>query len=157
MKVSYALNHHWYETSLLHQAVLSYVMSRYFIVKKSVYLRDRFCILTKMKKSVWHCFIPEFFLCLHHNFYYFALLQHVAHECMSHMYVTMTSGLLSGSSWSTNVTHFQLWIWHPFRHENLWGYQDNFIYKKACCYIKDSQNLEVFRIIMVHYRLYTLY
>ena len=36
MKVKYALNHHWYETGLLSQAVLNYVMSRDFIIKKSV-------------------------------------------------------------------------------------------------------------------------
>ena len=40
---------------------------------------------------------------------HFALLQHVGHKCMGHMYVTMTSGLLSRS---TSVTHFQLWIRH---------------------------------------------
>ena len=53
MKVNYALNHDWYETSLLPQAVLNYVMSIDFIIKKSVQLKAKqFCILTKMKKSV---------------------------------------------------------------------------------------------------------
>ena len=85
---------------------------------------------------------------------YFALLQHVGHKCMGHMYVTMTSVLINGS---TGVTHFQLWIWYSFWYENLWGYQDNFIYEITCCYSKDSQNLEVFWIIVVHYRLHTLY
>ena len=62
MKVNYALNHDWYETSLLPQAVLSYVMSIDFIVKKSVQLKAiQFCILTKMKKSVWHCVISELY------------------------------------------------------------------------------------------------
>ena len=61
----------------------------------------------------------------------FALLQYVAHKCTGHMYVTMTSELLSGSSRSTRLTHFQLWIWHTFWHENLWGYQDYFIYKNG--------------------------
>ena len=60
MKVNYALDHHYCETSLLPQAVLNYLISRDFIVKKSVQLKDQFCILTKMKKSVWHCFISEF-------------------------------------------------------------------------------------------------
>ena len=83
------------------------------------------------------------FLCLHNNLHYFALPQHVAHECMGHMCVTITSGLLSGSSRSTTVTQFQLWIWHLFWHENLRGYQDNFLYKIPCYYSKDSQNLEL--------------
>ena len=33
LKVNNALNHHWYETSLLPQAILKHVMSRDFIVK----------------------------------------------------------------------------------------------------------------------------
>ena len=109
MKVNYALNHDWYETSLLPQAVLNYVMSIDFIVKKSVELKAmQLCILTKIKKSVWHCVISELYFsvfALH-----FSLLQQVAHKCMDHMYVTITSGLLSGSSRSTSVTHFQLWM-----------------------------------------------
>ena len=61
------------------------------------------------------------------------------HKYMSHkcMYVTMISGLIRGS---TSATHFQHWIWHSFWHENLWGYQDNFICKIAYCYSKDSEN-----------------
>ena len=58
MKMNHALNHHWYETNLqlitVPQAVLNHVMPRDFIVKMSVQLRDWFCILTIMKKSVWH-------------------------------------------------------------------------------------------------------
>ena len=51
--------------------------------------------------------------------------KHVAaHKHLDHMYVTMISRLLSGSSRSASVTHFQLWIliWHLFWHENLWRY-----------------------------------
>ena len=60
MKVKYALNHHWCETTLLPQAVLNYVMSRDFIVKKYVQLRDQFCILTRMNKSMTLFYIRIF-------------------------------------------------------------------------------------------------
>ena len=52
-------------------------------------------------------------------------------QCIDHMYITVTFGLLTGSSRSTNLTHFPLWIWHSFWHENLWSYQGNFIYKNS--------------------------
>ena len=71
---------------------------------------------------------------------HFALLQHVGHKCMGHMYVTMTSRLISGS---TSMTHFQLWIWNSLLHENLWGYQDSFIYKQVDILISKNQVLQV--------------
>ena len=39
MKVNYALNHYWYETTILYlaQAVLMYVVSRSFNINKSVH------------------------------------------------------------------------------------------------------------------------
>ena len=66
--------------------------------------------------------------------------------CMSQWYLD----LLSVSSKSTSVTDFQLWIWHSFWYENLWGYQDNFIYEIACCYIVRIIKIIVLWIILVH-------
>ena len=100
MQANYALNHHWCETGLFPQAVLNYVMSRDFIIKKPVQLRDQSCILTRMKKSMALFHIRIFSVFSLH----FALLQHVGHKCMGHMYVTVTSGLINES---TSVTHFQ--------------------------------------------------
>ena len=139
--VNYALNHHWCETSLLLQAALNYIcdVQRFHCQKWGI---------SSVSLQEWRNLYGI------RIFSVFSLLQCVGQKCMGHMYVTMASGLISGS---TSVTHFQLWIWHSFWHENLWDYQDNFIYKTACCYSKDSQNLEVFWIIVVHYRLYILY
>ena len=149
MKVNYALNHHWYETRLLPQTVSNYAMSRDFIVKKS---EDQSCILTRMKKSVWHCFISEFFLYFHYTLHHCSMwVTSVLVICMSQWHLDWSVGQ------QVAMTQFQLWIWYSFWHENLCGYHDNFIYKIACCYSKNRQNWEVFWIIMVHYRLYTLY
>ena len=46
-----ALKYHWYETSLLSQAVLKHVVSNDFIFKKSVQGSNRLCTLPRMKKS----------------------------------------------------------------------------------------------------------
>ena len=151
MKVNYALNHHWCETSLLPQAVLNYVMSRDSIVKKSVQLRDQFCTLTRMKKSVWHCVISNFF-------YIIVITLCIISACWSQVH---------GSYVCHNDNWIDQWVskCDPLSTLDLtlilaWEFirlSWFFIYKIACCYSKDSQNLEVFCIIVVHYRLYTLY
>ena len=58
-----ALNHHWYETSLLPQAVLKHVVFRDFIPKNSV--RGTNCVSWT---KIWHCFISDFFHVILHNF-----------------------------------------------------------------------------------------
>ena len=93
MKVNYALNHLWCETSLLSQAVLNYVMSR-----------DQFCILTLNEEICMVLFCIRIFSVFSLQF---ALLQYVGQKCTGHMYITVTSGLISGS---TSATHFQFWI-----------------------------------------------
>ena len=115
MMVNYILNHHWYETSLLPQAALSlnYICDvQRFHCQKSVQLRDHSVSLQKWR-NLYGIVSYQILLCLHHNLHYFTLLQHVTHiaKCVGHMYATMTSGLLSGSSRST--------VWHSFWHENL--------------------------------------
>ena len=104
----------------------------------------------KNEKSVWHCFITEFFLYFHYTLRYFS------------MWIT-SAWIICTSQWYTDWSVNQQ-VWFTFNSGSdthfgmrIWGYQDNFLYKKACCYSKDSQNLEVFWIIVVHYTLYALY
>ena len=61
-----------------------------FHCQKSVQLREQFCILTEWR-NLYGIVSYQIFLCLHNNLHYFALPQHVAHKCMGHMYVTITS------------------------------------------------------------------
>ena len=83
MMVNYTLNHHWYETSLLLQAALNYICGvQRFHCQKVCTIERPFCILTKMKKSVWHCFISNFVMFTSQ----FALL-HITSACDSHCQV----------------------------------------------------------------------
>ena len=50
-----ALNHHWYETSLLPQAILKYVVARDFILKNSVHGTS-----SVSWRNLWHCFTSDF-------------------------------------------------------------------------------------------------
>ena len=96
------------------------------------------CILTRLKISIWYCYISEFFhvICI--------ILQHVSYKCIGHIYVT--SGLLSGSSGSTSMAHF-----NPVSntHFCMRIYAAIVIkivsYTKIACYSysKDSQIIEV--------------
>ena len=154
VKVNYALimNYHWYKTSLLPQAVLCDVQRFYY--QKSVQLRDQFCILTKMKNSVWYCFISGFFLCLHYNFvlatlHYFSMwLTSAWVICMSQWHLDCSLGQVGQQMWFTFNsgfdTHFGMGIYEVIK--------INSCTKIGCCYSEDSQNLEVFWIIVVHYR-----
>ena len=75
-----ALKYHWCETSLLSQAVLKHVVSKYFIFKKSVQgTGSESC---QKLRNLWHCSISTIFhVMLQRN------LQHVDHKwviCGSH-------------------------------------------------------------------------
>ena len=155
IKVNYALNHHWYETSLLPQAVLNYMWYPEISLSKSlcnwgsssVSLQNKEICMALFHIRIFSVFTLQFALlcttlvcgsqvytCMGHNL------------CMSQWHLD----LLSVSSKSTSVTDFQLWIWHSFWYENLWGYQDNFIHKIACCYIVRIIKIIVLWIILVH-------
>ena len=76
----------------------------------------------------------------------YIILQHVSHKCMGHIY--FTCGLLSGSSGSTSVAHFNP---GSNTHFGMRIYVASCIvikivsYTKIACYIvaKDSQIIEV--------------
>ena len=75
----YALNYHWYEpANYVPQAVLNYSICRDFIANKVWQLRDQFCILTKMKKSVAMAMFNIRILSVFTL--QFASLQHVTHK-----------------------------------------------------------------------------
>ena len=75
--------------------------------------------------------------------------------CMSQWYLDCSVGQVGQQVWPTfnsgswSDTYFGMRIYEVIK---IISY-----IKIACCYSKDSHNLEVFWIIVVHYRLYTLY
>ena len=118
---------------------MNYVMSRDFIVK-SMCNWETSSVLYKNEEIYMALFHIRIFLCLHYNciiLHYFSMW----HKCMGHMYVTMTSGMISRSSRSTSVTHpgsnthFGMRIFEVIK---IISY-----IKIACFYSKDSQNLEL--------------
>ena len=107
MKVNYALNHHWYETNLLFQAVLNYVMSTDLIVKEVCaiegpvlypYKNEEICV------ALFHIRIFCVYITIFTTLHYLSIW--LTCKCMDHMYVTVALDC----SGSTRVTHFQLWI-----------------------------------------------
>ena len=81
--------------------IVLYKHLTFFIIYETMEVTRGTVILTRMKKSMALFHIRIFSVFSLH----FALLQHVGHKCMGHMYVTVTSGLINGS---TSVIHFQL-------------------------------------------------
>ena len=106
MKMTHALNHHWYENSLLPQAALNYVVSRVLIVKHSVH--SPFLYLLQEWRNLWYCFNQKFLfvICITFCISYFRMkVTSVWITFMSHLYCS--------------VGHQQ--VWTTFNLRSLWG------------------------------------
>ena len=103
-----ALNHHWYETSLLPQAVLKHVVPFSRIMCTGP-------VLYPAKNEETHGIVS--YLIFPYHFTLSLKRKYLGHAQEGHMWVT--SGLLSGSSESTGVTHFQPRFKHLFKQTNF--------------------------------------
>ena len=101
-------------------------------------------------------FYIRFFLVFALHFALLCITSALGHKCMGHNFCMSHWHLdcsVGQQLWPTinagSDTHFGMRIYKVIE---IVSYT-----KMACRYIKDSQNIEVFWIIMVHQRLYTLY
>ena len=87
--------------------------------------RDQFCILSRIKKSMALFHIKKF---LRSCYITFKKKTSMCGSQVDHMWVT--SGLFSGSSGSTGVTHFHPCLYTIFIHS--YGFADEYSYVNYC-------------------------
>ena len=96
------LKYHWCETSLLSQAVLKHVAS-----VQRFHLPRSLCKGLVLYPEVWHCSISKTFRVMLHYFYKENLNMWITSGWyVGHIWIVQW---VSGSNWSTGVTHFQPW------------------------------------------------
>ena len=162
MKVNYALNHHWYETSLLPQVVFNYVCDVQIFHRQKVCAIVRLLLYPYKNKetcmALFHirfCVYNRICITLHYITLSMWQLTSAWVICMSQWYPDCSVGKVGQQVWPTfnsgswSDTYFGIRIYEVIK---IISY-----IKIAFCYSKDTHNLEVFWIIVVHYRLYTLY
>ena len=105
------LKYHWYETSLLSQAVLKHVVSKDFIFKKSV--QGTGSVSCQEWRNLWHCSISKIFLVMLATLIFLKRkLQHVGHKWVmyrSHSDCSMGQWVNRWDRLSTPESHGSAW------------------------------------------------
>ena len=140
-----------YKTSLLPQAVLCDVQRFYYQKVWAIegpvlypYKNEEFCMVL-FHIRIFSVLTLQFCITLH---YFSMWLTSAWVICMSQWHLDCSLGQVGQQMWFTFNsgfdTHFGMGIYEVIK--------INSCTKIDCCYSEDSQNLEVFWIIVVHYR-----
>ena len=132
MKVNYPLNHYWYDTNLLPHTVFNYVMSRDFIVKKSVQWGTNSVSLQNWR-NLYGIVSYQNFFCIYITICISSACGSQVHVwviCMSQWHLDCSVSQVGQQVWAMPLSTVDLTLILAW--EFMWlHYQDNFIYKNS--------------------------